>query len=262
MTETSQFSLQGKVALVTGGGGPIGAAIARALARAGAAVALGGGRRPEALAAVQRSIAEAGGTAWAFSADLSKPGACDEVVERTVREAGTVDILVTAAGVQLRKPAFDITPAEWDSLQSVNLKAVFFTCQAAARIMQRAGQGSIITIASLTSEIGLPHLAAYGASKGGVAQLTKALAVEWAGLGIRANAIAPGRIRTPMTEDIFSDPVQRESFLRLIPLRRAGTPEELEGAAVFLASDASSYMTGQVLVVDGGWLASGGAPLR
>lgn len=250
------------MALVTGGGGAIGGATARGLARAGAAVSLGGGRTPEALLAVKRSITDAGGTAWAFPADLSQPGACDEVVKRTVAEAGRIDILVTAAGVQLRKPALEIKADEWDALQSVNLKAVFFACQAVARIMESAGQGSIITIASLTSEIGLPHLAAYGASKGGVAQLTKALAVEWAALGIRVNAIAPGRIRTPMTEDIFSSPEQRESFLRLIPLRRAGTPEDLEGAAVFLASDASSYMTGQILILDGGWLASGGAPLR
>ncbi len=262
MTEASPFSLRGKVALVTGGGGPIGAAIARGLARAGAAVSLGGGRSAENLVAVKRSITDAGGTAWSFPADLSRPGACEEIVERTVTEGGGVDILITAHGVQLRKPALEITAAEWDNILSINLKAVFFTCQVAARAMQRAGHGSIITIASLTSEIGLPHLAAYGASKGGVAQLTKALAVEWAPLGIRVNAIAPGRIRTPMTEDIFSNPEQRESFLRVIPLRRAGIPEDLEGAAIFLASDASSYMTGQVLFLDGGWLASGGAPLR
>ena len=126
--------------------------------------------------------------------------------------------------------------------------------------MTRAGRGRVINVSSLTGEIGLPKLAAYGATKGGVNQLTRALAVEWAGSGITVNAIGPGRIRTAMTEDIFRDPARAESFVSRIPMRRAGEPSDLTGAIVFLASDASSYLTGQIIYIDGGWLASGGNP--
>ena len=142
----------------------------------------------------------------------------------------------------------------------VNLRSVFFCSQAVVPFMPEGG--SIINVTSLTSVIGISHLAAYGASKGGVTQMAKSLAVEWAPLKIRVNCIAPGRIRTPMTEALFADEEIRESFVRLIPMGHGGEPEDVGGAVVYLAADASSYVTGQTLIVDGGWLASGGSPLR
>lgn len=166
---------------------------------------------------------------------------------------------MTAAAVQLRKPALEISENEWSGLIAVNLGGVFLACQAAARAMPRGG--SIVTITSLTERIGLPKLAAYGAAKGGVAQLTKALAVEWAPLGIRVNAVAPGRIRTPLSEELFGDDNMRESFLARIPQGRAGSPADVGAAVIYLCSDEAAYVTGETLVVDGGWLASGGAPL-
>lgn len=255
-----QFSLAGKVALITGAGSGIGRGLAFAVAAAGAEV-VAVGRTVQKLEETCRSIADAGGRAWFIQGDVSQRAHIEEVVSRIVRDRGRLDILVNSAGLQLRKPALEITEEEWDGLMSVNLKAVFFCCQAAARVMAARGGGKIINITSLTAVVGLPSLSAYGASKGGVNQLTKALAVEWAPLGILVNAIAPGRIRTPMTEPLFQNDTVRESFLRLIPQGRAGTPDDLAGAVVFLASDASNYMTGQTLYVDGGWLASGGYPL-
>lgn len=250
-------SLSGRNALVAGAGGSIGRAMALALARAGATVVAAGRDRAR-LDDTCRDIKALDGRAISTQLDLSDPASAARAVDLTVRETGRLDVLVNAAGAQLRKPALEITPAEWDALMAVNLRGAFFLSQAAAHAMLPNGRGSIIHVTSLTEFIGLPRLAAYGASKGGLGQLTKALAVEWAPHGIRVNAIAPGRIRTPMTEAIFQDPTLREGFLRLIPQGRAGLPEDIGEPAVFLASDASGYMTGQTLVLDGGWLASGG----
>jgi len=256
----SQFDLNGRLALVTGGGGGLGRAIAVALSTAGAEVAALG-RTLNNLKETCRLIAEQGGKAWPIQADITKDAQIEEAFSTISRKSEGGLILVNAAGVQLRKPALEVSEEEWDGLISVNLKAVFFCCQAAGRFMKNRGGGKIISLTSLTAVIGLPYLSVYGASKGGVSQLTKALAVEWAPLGIYVNAIAPGRIQTPMTEQIFKDEVIRDSFLRLIPMNRAGLPEDVSGAAVFLASDASNYMTGQTLFIDGGWLASAGNPL-
>lgn len=253
----SPFDLSGRVAIVTGGGGGIGRPMAVALAVAGAEVFVAG-RKSTPLYETCQQMAAGPGRGHVLALDVTTPSeiarAFDGVVERT----GRLDILVNAAGGQLREAAFDIDEAGWDRLMAVNLKGVFFACQAAARHMRRAGRGRIVNLSSLTGEIGLPRLAAYGASKGGVNQLTRALAVEWAEHGITVNAIGPGRIRTPMTEDVFSNPATAESFLSRIPMRRPGEPSDLTGALLFLASDASSYMTGQILYIDGGWLASGG----
>ena len=259
MAGLNAFDLSGRLAIVTGGGGGLGRPIAVALAEAGAEVVVAG-RTAKSLEETCAEISAAGGRAQPLGLDVTKPGEVTSAFERVARRDGRLDILVNCAGGQLRQPALEITEDGWDRLVAVNLKGVFFCCQAAARHMTRAGRGRVINVSSLTGEIGLPKLAAYGATKGGVNQLTRALAVEWAALGITVNAIGPGRIRTAMTEDIFSNPKASDSFISRIPMRRPGEPSDLTGAVVFLASDASSYITGQILYIDGGWLASGGHP--
>lgn len=253
--------LKGKRALIVGAGGAIGQSVSSALARDGAEVTLLG-RDLRKLNRIREEIDASGGVARSVCADLTQRAQVERAVAETIAQSGQIDILVNAAGVQVRKPAFDLTEDEWDAVLGVNLKSVFHICQVVGRSMAKQGGGSIINISSITAVIGLPHIAAYCASKGGVNQLTKALAVEWAPLGIRVNSVAPGRIRTPMTEAIFQDEVIRESFLRLIPMARPGTPDDLGGAVVFLASSASEYITGQTIYIDGGWLASGGNPQR
>jgi NAD(P)-dependent dehydrogenase (short-subunit alcohol dehydrogenase family) len=253
------LSLEGRVAFVTGGGRGIGQAIAVALAKAGADVAVLARTAVE-LDQTVTMIEAQGRRAISIQASVANRGETDSAVRRVVEHLGRLDILVNAAGMQIRKPALEVTEHDWDQLISVNLRGVFFSCQAGARVMEAQGGGRIINITSLAAVIGLPMIAPYVASKGAVSQLTKALAVEWAGLGIRVNAIGPGRIMTEMTQDLFQDEDIRESLLRVIPQHRAGTAADLAGAAVFLASDASSYMTGQTIYVDGGWLASGGNP--
>lgn len=251
------FDLSGRVAIVAGGGGGLGRPMAVALAEAGAEVFVAG-RTQEKLDRTCNEIGAAGGRSHAVLLDLTRPLNIAVVFDDVAREAGRIDILVNCAGAQLRQNALDIDEQGWDRVIAVNLKGVFFACQAAARHMLRAEYGRIINISSLTGEIGLPRLAAYGASKGGVNQLTRALAVEWAARGVTVNAVGPGRIRTAMTEDLFADPAAAETLVSPIPMRRLGTPDDLAGAVVFLASPASSYVTGQVIYVDGGWLASGG----
>lgn len=256
----SGFRLDGVVAVVTGAGGSLGAALSWGLAQMGAQLILLG-RSREKLEKVAARIEGGGGSASTHTFDLTDSGGIQRFLS-PLAEKQAVQVLVNAAGIQLRKPALEITSTEWDEIMAVNLKAAFFCCQAVAPSMIRRGGGSIINISSLTGSIGLPHLAAYGASKGGLEQMTRALAVEWAPHRVRVNAIAPGRIRTPMTESLFQDATLHQSFLSRIPLGRAGRPEDLVGAAVYLASPASEYLTGQVLCVDGGWLASGGNPDR
>jgi NAD(P)-dependent dehydrogenase (short-subunit alcohol dehydrogenase family) len=253
------FELTDRVAIVTGGGGGLGRPIAMALAEAGAEVFVAG-RTLQALEETCTAINTAGGRAQKLVLDVTKADEVRSAFDRIAEGAGRLDILVNCAGGQLRRPALEITEEGWDRLVAVNLKAVFFCCQAAARHMMRAGRGRVINLSSLTGEIGLPNLAAYGATKGGVNQLTRALAVEWAEHGVTVNAIGPGRIRTAMTEDVFRNPATAAGFVSRIPMRRAGEPADLTGAVVFLASDASSYLTGQIIYIDGGWLASGGHP--
>lgn len=254
------FDLTGKRAVVTGGGGGLGRGVAVALAVAGAVVVVVGRDRAR-LEDTCAAAAAAGALAVPHVADVTSPGAFESALDAAAARADRIDVLVNCAGIQLRKPALDVTPDDWDEMIDTNLKAVFFCCQAAARRMGDAG-GSIINVTSLTEFIGIPTLSIYGACKGGVAQMTRAMAVEWAARGVRVNAVAPGRIRTPMTEQLFQDDETRESFLRLIPMARLGRASDIGNAAVFLASDASSYITGQTVVVDGGWMAAGGGSVR
>ncbi len=248
-----KFRLDGKRALVTGAATGLGAAIAVALAEAGASVACHGNRRP----ADQTSehIRSLGHAAQSFAADLSQPDGTDKLYEAVSREMGRPDIVVNNAGTIYREPAEDHDLQAWMTVIQVNLNSVFRLCQLAGRSMLDQQQGKIINIASLLSFQGGIRVPAYAASKGGVAQLTKALANEWAARNVQVNAIAPGYFRTENTQALRQDEVRNSQILGRIPAARWGEPEDIAGAAVFLASPASNYITGEVLVVDGGWMA-------
>ncbi|HXJ22543.1 MAG TPA: 2-dehydro-3-deoxy-D-gluconate 5-dehydrogenase KduD [Polyangia bacterium] len=246
------FSLQGLTALVTGAGTGIGAAIARTLAEAGADVACHGNRHAPRDTAAE--IAKGGHRAIVLSGDLSQRQTPDELVSATIDQLGALDILVNNAGIIRRAPAVDFSDDDWAAVVDVNLTATFRLCRAAGRHMLPRGRGKIVNVASLLAFQGGITVPAYAASKGGVAQLTKALANEWAARGVNVNAIAPGYIRTDNTAALAADPVRNRQILERIPAGRWGEPTDIGGAAVFLASRASDYVNGHVLVVDGGWM--------
>jgi 2-deoxy-D-gluconate 3-dehydrogenase len=246
------FDLSGKVALVTGANSGIGQGLAMALAEAGADVALVG--RTPAQETAQR-VRAAGRRAAIVDADLSTIAPVREIVEQTLRELGGLDILVNNAGIIRRADALEFSEEDWDAVIDTNLKSVFFLCQAAARHMVRQGKGKIINIASMLSYQGGIRVASYTASKSGVSGLTKLLANEWAAKGINVNAIAPGYISTNNTAALQADEVRNRQIMERIPAGRWGQPSDLAGAVVFLASDASNYVQGHILAVDGGWLA-------
>lgn len=247
------FSLKGHTALVTGAAVGIGGAAARALAEAGADVALI--VRSHDPAPMRQQIEALGRRAMAFQGDLSDKAFRDSVVDRMLSEWGRIDILVNNAGLTTRAPAVDYPEDDWDRVIELNLTALFRLCQRVGREMIERKHGKIINIASLLSFSGGITVPAYAASKGGVAQVTKALANEWAKLGVNVNAIAPGYILTDLTRPLHEDPVRAPQILQRIPAGRWGNPEDLMGAIVFLASRASDYMHGHLLVVDGGWMA-------
>jgi len=246
------FGLQGLTALVTGAGTGIGAAIARTLAEAGADVACHGNRHAPRDTAAE--IAKAGRRAIVLAGDLSQRATPDELVAATIDQLGALDILVNNAGIIRRTPAVDFSDEDWAAVVDVNLTATFRLCRAAGRHMLAGGRGKIVNVASLLAFQGGITVPAYAASKGGVAQLTKALANEWAARGVNVNAIAPGYIRTDNTAALAADPVRNRQILERIPAGRWGEPADIGGAAVFLASRASDYVNGHVLVVDGGWM--------
>ena len=255
MNGLQQFSLAGKVAVVTGSSRGIGRAIAEGMAGAGAAVTVNG-RNPETTQAVAGAIAAAGGKSLAVPADVGKVADIERLIKSTVATFGRLDILVNSAGISPHyKPAETMTEAEWDEVIAVNLKGVFLCCQAAGRVMIPEKSGRIINISSIGGQVALPRLVAYCAAKGGIDQLTRVLAVEWAPHHILVNAISPGYIDTDLTKGLRQNPARRDALLRQVPLGRLGKPDEIAGAAIYLASDAASYVTGQTLDVDGGWLA-------
>ncbi len=247
------FSLDGKVAVITGASRGIGGCLAKALAHSGAAVALLG-RDEATLASSVAALAADGCEARGFLADVSQVASLDAVFDRIAQTFGRLDILVNNAGVEELSPAVDVTEALWDKIVGTNLKGAFFAAQAAARRMSEGG--SILNLCSLTSEVGVVGAAPYGASKSGLVGLTRALATEWAARGIRVNGIGPGYFRTALTEAFYRDSQWQQAMLPKIPLRRFGALEDLAGAAVFLSSAAAAYITGQVLYVDGGYLAA------
>lgn len=250
------FGLDGCAALVTGASGGIGHAIATGLAAAGAAVAVTG-RDAGALDAVRRDLERADGCTVSIVADLSDVSACDEVVARAVEALGRLDILVNCAGTNQRTPILDVTPVEYDTIMAVNLRAAYFVGQAAARAMITGGRGGkIVNVGSLTCFIGLSEVGVYGASKAALAQLTKTMAVEWAAHNIQVNCLAPGFIRTALTETaLWGDEEKRRWMLERIPARRPGLPDDLVGLALLLVAPTSGYLTGQTITVDGGFLA-------
>jgi len=246
------FDLSGRAAIVTGANTGIGQGVAIALAEAGADVALVGRTPAEETAEIVRA---AGRRAVIIDADLSTIAPMQDVIERTLAGLGRLDILVNNAGIIRRADALDFSEEDWDAVIDTNLKSVFFLAQAAARHMVASGGGKIINIASLLSFQGGIRVASYTSSKSGVAGLTRLLANEWAAKGINVNAIAPGYIATNNTAALQADEVRNRQILERIPAGRWGQPADLGGAAVFLASSASDYVHGQILAVDGGWLA-------
>jgi len=248
--------LKGKVAIITGARRGMGKADALAFAKNGAKVVVSDISQEECELVVDE-IKKNGGEGLAVKCDVTNEKETEEMVKKTVDKFGKVDILVNNAGICEFKPFLELTEEEWDKTLDINLKGYFLCAQAVAKEMVKQKSGVIINIASVVMGqmgIGMAGLAHYSASKGGIAALTKTLALEFAPYNIRVNAIAPGAIDTPMAASTKADPKVLEATLAMIPLHRMGKPEEIANTALFLSSNASSYITGSIVVVDGGWL--------
>jgi NAD(P)-dependent dehydrogenase (short-subunit alcohol dehydrogenase family) len=249
------FRLDGKTALVTGGARGLGQTMATALAEAGADVALAG-RSLETAAAAAAGIASATGRrAKAFAADVTLQADIDRLVGEVESALGPIDILINNAGVNIRGPITQLTEADWDTVVDTNLKGPFLCARAIGPRMVSRGWGRVINMGSVLGVIALAGRAPYASSKAGIINLTRVLALEWAGTGVTANAICPGAFATEMNRQLLDDPVKYKEFVSRIPMGRWGELDELAGAAVFLASPAASYVTGSALFVDGGWTA-------
>lgn len=255
-SSSSNLSLQGRVAVVLGGTTGIGRALGLALARAGADV-VASARRAELVDEVSRAIAAEGRRTLRVPSDVTDRASLERLRDAVLKEFGQVDVLVNCAGRTKRAPTLDVRESDWDEILATNLTGTLRGCQIFGRPMLERRYGRIVNIASLSSFVALHEVAAYGASKAGVASLTRSLAVEWGPRGVCVNAIAPGVFRTDLNAELLDGTARGREFLQRTPMGRFGNIEELGGAAVFLASEAASYVNGAVLPVDGGFLASG-----
>jgi len=251
-----ELDLTNRVAVVVGATSGIGKAIALGLADAGASV-VPTGRRSNFVHEVVREVECRGRGSLAITSDVTDTQSIIELAKAVIDRFGHVDILVNAAGITVRRPTLEVSDSEWNVIMNTNLTGMLRTCRAFGRHMIEKRYGRIINVGSLTSLIALQEVAAYGASKAGVAALTRSLAVEWAPYGVCVNAILPGVFRTALNEGLLDGTDRGRELLMRTPMRRFGQPEELAGAAVFLASEAASFVTGHLLAVDGGFLASG-----
>ena len=252
----SQLELNGKVAVVVGGTSGIGRAIAHGFAQAGADV-IPTSRRAEQVETAAREIEELGRRSLRLASDVADSASLEHVLNAALGAFGKVDILVNSAGTTKRGPTIDFTEDDWNRIIDTNLTGTLRACQVFGRHMLDRGQGSIINIASLSTFVALYEVAAYSASKAAVGSLTKSLAIEWASRGVRVNAIAPGVFRTALNQKLLDETERGREFLIRTPMQRFGNVEELAGAAIFLASDAASFVSGEIIAVDGGFLASG-----
>jgi NAD(P)-dependent dehydrogenase (short-subunit alcohol dehydrogenase family) len=251
----SDFRLDGKVALITGGCQGLGLEIARSLAKAGAAIVVTSRDERKARQTAGTIHSETGSDALGVDVDVTDYGQIQSMVERVVGSFGRLDILINNAGINIRKPILDYDEQSWDLVQTTNLKAPFLCAKAVVPQMIKQQFGRIINIASMLGTIALPERAAYCSSKGGLIQLTKVMALEWAQQGITANAVCPGPFATELNQVVMNNPEVNQFFLDHLPVKRWGKPEELTGLIVYLASGLSSFMTGSTIVIDGGWTA-------
>ena len=251
------FDITDRVVVVTGGGRGLGAALARGFAEAGARVVIGDQDAQTAQASAAL-IGERGGQAIATGCDITDPAAMQALLDLARRHFGGLDVLVNNAGINIPKPAEDLRLAEWSRIVGVNLTGTFIGCQAAGAIMLAQGSGCIINICSVHGHVGsyVHKAAAYNASKAGVINLTRSLALEWGEHGVRVNGISPGALATELMAKRLSDPEYVRKTLERAAIKRIGTPEDIVGAALFLASPAAAWITGHMLGVDGGWLAA------
>ena len=252
----SPLELNGKVAVVVGGTSGIGRAIAHGFAQAGADV-IPTSRRAEQVEAAAREIEEFGRRSLRLTSDVSDRSSLEHVLSEAIQAFGKVDILVNSAGRTKRAPTIDFPEDDWDAIIDTNLTGTLRACQVFGKHMLERESGSIINIASLSTFVALFEVAAYSASKAAVGSLTKSLAIEWSSRGVRVNAIAPGVFRTALNTKLLDETERGREFLLRTPMRRFGNVDELAGAAIFLASDAASFVTGEIINVDGGFLASG-----
>jgi len=250
------LDLSGRVAVVVGGTSGIGKAISLGLAEAGPHV-VATSRRREEVEATAAAVEERGRKAVRVTSDVTDVGSLEKALSETVSALGKVDILVNCAGRTKRQPTMDVSEEEWDAILDTNLTGTLRACRVFGRHMMEKGYGRIVNIASLSSFVALFEVAAYSASKAAVASLTKSLALEWGPRGVNVNAIAPGVFPTPLNKTLLEGTPRGQEFLTRTPLKRFGKVEELAGAAVFLASEAASFVNGEVIAVDGGFLASG-----
>jgi len=248
------FDLTGQVALVTGASRGFGRSIAGALAGAGADLVLTS-RTLKDVEAVAGELASAGRKILPLQADVTQVEDVEEAVRRAVATLGRIDVLINNAGINIRKPALELTETDWDQTLDTNVKGCFRVAKAVGRHMVARQKGCIVNIASMLASVTLPERAAYASSKGGLVQMTRTLAVEWAPYNVRVNAICPGPFLTDLNKVILNDPEKVKFFMDRMPMKRFGKPEELHGAAIFLASEASSFITGTTIYIDGGWTA-------